>query len=84
MTTYLIQLSDGRAATIEADEVTTLADGSLWLMRSVAPKPSPPKTIAIIAARQWTSCTAADAHVLITGEPAPASTPAKQPSPRFA
>jgi hypothetical protein len=43
MTIWTITLFDGRTAQLEADELTTRQDGSLWALRSVAP----PTLIAI-------------------------------------
>ncbi len=40
--TFTVQLADGQVAQVTADEVTTRQDGSLWLLKAVAPKPAAP------------------------------------------
>lgn len=72
MTTYTVQLTDGRTAQVEADEITTRQDGSLWLLRATAPKPAALVPVMVLAARTWSSCIPADAAIVITGEPKPA------------
>lgn len=69
MTTYTIQLSDGRTAQVEADEVTTRQSGDLWVLKAVAKPPTPLVPVAIFAARTWCSCTPTDAAIVISGEP---------------
>jgi hypothetical protein len=82
MTTFTIQLSDGRTAAVEGDDITTRTDGSIWVLRA-PPKPLPMTTVAIFVARQWTSCLVGDAQVLFSGEATqPATKPT--PTPRFA
>lgn len=69
---------------MEADEITTRQDGSLWLLRSAAPPPAKLVPVAVFAARTWVSCIPEGARVL--WEVAPASpTPEPVPTtPRFA
>jgi hypothetical protein len=85
MTQFTIQLANGRVCEIAADEVTTRADGSLWLLAALAPKPHPLVPLVIFAARSWHSCTAEGAPVLfIVDQPSPANPEPPKPTPRFA
>jgi hypothetical protein len=76
MTLWTVTTFDGRTTTIEADEITTRADGSLWLLRAVAPPPAKLVPVAILAANEWVSCCAADAAIVWTER--------ERPVPRFA
>jgi hypothetical protein len=86
MTTFTIALADGRTAQVEADEVTTRQDGSLWLLKATAPKPAALVPVAIFAARTWSSCMQEGAQILwldVPAKPAGVSEPSQR-SPRFA
>jgi hypothetical protein len=63
MTAWTIHLFDGRITQLEADEVTTRADGSLWLLRSAAPPPDKLAVLAIFSHDLWSSCVPADANI---------------------
>ncbi|MFZ0717775.1 hypothetical protein [Mycobacterium sp.] len=85
MTQFTITLSDGRTVAVQADEITTRTDGSVWLLAAIAPKPQPLTPVLILAARQWTSVSVEDASILYTGEPTqPAIMINPPPTPRFA
>ena len=79
MTAWLITAADGATATIEAAEPTTRTDGSLWLLREVAPKPAPLVPVVIFARGQWISVVAADAEVASSTPPPPPPPPPPQP-----
>jgi hypothetical protein len=76
VSTYVIELSDGRTAEVDGDEIRTI-DGALMIGRAPAPPPAPLRIIAVFAPRQWLLCHPADAPVTF-GEPAPGA----QPPPR--
>jgi hypothetical protein len=59
-TTYLVTLTSGRIAEVVADDLTTRADGALFLMAAVAKPPAALVTVAVFAARTWTSCVPKD------------------------
>lgn len=40
VTPWTIKLTDGRTAQVEALEITTRQDGSLWVLAATAPNPS--------------------------------------------
>jgi hypothetical protein len=63
MTAWTITLFDGRTTQIDADEITTRPDGSLWLLRSVAPPPDKLAPVAIFCRDVWSSCAPADAEI---------------------
>jgi hypothetical protein len=63
MTAWTITLFDGRTAQIEAHEITTRPDGSLWALRSVAP-PDKLAPVAIFARDMWSSCYPCDAAIV--------------------
>ena len=64
MTIWTIHLFDGRTTQLEAVEVTTRNDGSLWLLRSVAPPPAKLVPVAILGRDLWSSCVPADADIV--------------------
>jgi hypothetical protein len=53
---FVIELADGRIVRIEASEVTTRTDGSLWLLRAENPKPHPLVPVLVLACGTWSSC----------------------------
>ena len=73
MTIWTVTLFDGRTAQISADEITTRNDGSLWLLRSVAPPPAKLVPVAVLAANEWVSCCVCDAAIAWTEREHPAS-----------
>jgi hypothetical protein len=79
MTTYVVTLADARTCQVEADEVTSRADGSLWFLRA-PPKPQPLVPTVIFAARTWTTVLADGAQVVFIGEAKPTSP--EKPKPR--
>ena len=83
MTTFTIQLADGRTAQVVGDECTTRQDGSLWILEAVAPKPAALAPVAIFARGQWLSCFPDDAAVLWQSGPTPDTVTAPT-TPRFA
>jgi hypothetical protein len=64
MTTWTVALSDGRSTQLDADEVTTRADGALWLLRSAAPPPDKLAVVAVFSRDLWSSCVPADADIV--------------------
>jgi hypothetical protein len=60
----VVTLFDGRSGQIEADEITTRQDGSLWVLRSVAPPPDKLAVVAIFSRDVWSSCAPADAEIV--------------------
>lgn len=52
MTAWTITLSDGGTYTVEADELTTRSDGSLWALRADL-KPRALAPVLILARGQW-------------------------------
>ena len=79
---WTITLADGRTAQVEGDEPTTRQDGSLWLLKAVAPKPAALVAVAIFAARTWVSCWPDSAQILWTAEPRPAPPEPPKRTPR--
>jgi len=55
---------DGRTTQLDADEITTRNDGSLWLLRSVAPPPAKLVPVAILGRDLWSSSVPADADIV--------------------
>jgi hypothetical protein len=76
MTIWTVTLFDGRTAQISADEITTRNDGSLWLLRSVAPPPAKLVPVAVLAGNEWVSCCVCDATIVWHER--------EHPAPRFA
>jgi hypothetical protein len=79
VTTYTITLADGRRAEIVGDEITTRADGSLWVLRAERPPPDKLVPVCVFAARLWRL-------VAPVGEPIvwdPACDPEPPPKPRL-
>ena len=76
MTIWTVTLFDGRTTALEADEITTRADGSVWLLRSVAPPPDKLAVVAMFSRDIWSSCCPSDAEI-VWHEP-------QRPAPRFA
>jgi hypothetical protein len=71
MTTYTIELASDRGVIdIEADEVTTRQDGSLWLLVATSPPPAKLVPVLILARGVWL-------QVGSSPLPAPATVPAK-------
>jgi hypothetical protein len=64
MTAWTITLFDGRSTQLDADEVTTRADGSLWVLRSAAPPPDKLAVVAVFSRDVWSSCVPADAAII--------------------
>jgi hypothetical protein len=72
MTAWTITLApDDRTIHIDADEITTRPDGSLWLLRCDAPPPDKLATVLILARGQWRSAYPADTVQVPVTEPAP-------------
>lgn len=84
MTTFTIALSDGRTAEVQADEPTTRADGSLWLLKAVAKPPAAMAPVAIFARGLWQTCYPQGAAILWLTEPQPAHPEPPQAMPSFA
>jgi hypothetical protein len=85
MSTYLVTLSDGRIAEVEATELTTRPCGALFLMAAVARPPAALVTVAAFAARTWTSCVPKDSTAVLFHESPPAAhVPAQPTTARFA
>ncbi len=76
MTTYLVE--GVRTIRVEADEVTTRQDGSLWVLVATAPKPAALQTVLVLARGEWHSVVVEGANVLFVSEPEPA-----KPEPRL-
>jgi hypothetical protein len=68
VTTFIVELTGPRTARIEADELTTRQDGSLWALVATKPKPAPLEPIAIFARGTWATVMAEGAAVEVTGE----------------
>jgi hypothetical protein len=62
--TFTIILSDGRTAAVEGDDITTRTDGSVWILKAVAPKPAALVATAIFARGVWSACYVEGAQVL--------------------
>jgi hypothetical protein len=76
MTTYLIE--GARSIRIEADEISSRADGSLWVLRAVeTARPAERKlaTVLVLAKGQWTAvhCEEHADAVLFIETPLPAT-----------
>ena len=71
MTTYALTLADGRTTTIDADELTTRQDGSLWLLRAAAPPPDKLVPVAVFARGDWSCAVRADAEIVWQERPTP-------------
>lgn len=75
MTTWTITCSDGRTVQVEADELTTRNDGSLWALRSAAPPPDKLRPVLVLAGGAWTMAqpepTREDEPVLLPATPVP-------------
>jgi hypothetical protein len=71
MTTWTVVLFDGRTTQLDADEITTRADGSLWALRSAAPPPDKLAVVAIFSRDVWSSCVPADAEIVWQERPPP-------------
>jgi hypothetical protein len=63
MTAWTVVLFDGRTATIDADEITTRPDCSLWLLRQAGPPPEKLEVVAVLAASLWASCYPCDSAI---------------------
>jgi hypothetical protein len=86
-TTYLVTLTSGRIAEVVADDLTTRADGALFLMAAVAKPPAALVTVAVFAARTWASCVPKDSTAVVYLDPPPMpakGSPATASEPRFA
>jgi len=64
LTTWTVTLFDGRGTQIGADDITTRADGSLWLLRSVTPPPDKLVPVAVFAHSLWETCAPVDAEIV--------------------
>jgi len=53
VTGWTVVLADGSTATVDADDLTTRADGSLWLLAALNPKPAPLVPVLILARGRW-------------------------------
>jgi hypothetical protein len=53
MTTYIIE--GARTIRVEADDISTRADGSLWLLRATRPRPAAMEPVLILARGQWSA-----------------------------
>jgi hypothetical protein len=67
--TWSIVLADAATAVLDADEVTTRADGSLWLLAALDPKPAPLRVVLILARGQWRAAHPSDVSPLPDPEP---------------
>lgn len=72
MTTWTIQLHDGRTAQVQADEITTRQDGALFVMKAVAKPPAALVVVAAFARGVWQSCWPDSTAVLWLDQPATA------------
>ena len=77
MTTWTVTLADDQTIQVEADEITTRNDGSLWLLRSAKPPPDKLAVVLVLAAGEWSMAqpgpTPEDEPVLLPATPVPDS-----------
>jgi hypothetical protein len=83
VTVFVISLADGRTGQVEADEITTRQDGSLWLLRAVAKPPAKLEPVAAFAAKSWTSCIPQETAVLWVDHAAVQQQGQPKPEPRL-
>jgi hypothetical protein len=57
----MIDLPDGGTLAVDADEITTRVDGSLWLLVADAPPPDKLRPVLVLAAGRWRSIEPAEA-----------------------